>query len=53
MTLLGTLLVINVHLRDVCEELNLKNLQSIDSFEWYKQIKYYFIPDQEIEIDAL
>jgi len=36
MTLLGTLLVINVHLRDVLEELANKHLESLDSFEWYK-----------------
>jgi hypothetical protein len=42
MTLLGTLLVINVHLRDVIDEFIIKNVSNEDSFEWYKQIKYYW-----------
>jgi hypothetical protein len=36
MTLLGTLLVINVHLRDVIDEFISKNVSNEQSFEWYK-----------------
>ena len=36
MTLLGTLLVINVHLRDVIDEFIIKNVSNEQSFEWYK-----------------
>jgi hypothetical protein len=35
-TLLGTLLVINVHLRDVIDEFISKNVSNEQSFEWYK-----------------
>ena len=37
---LSTLIVINVHARDIIEELRDKDVVSIDQFEWISQMRY-------------
>lgn len=41
-TLLGALLTIDVHARDVTRSLISRNTQSLSDFEWTKQLRYYW-----------
>jgi dynein heavy chain len=39
---LGTLIIINVHCRDIIESLARKRVYGVDEFEWISQLRYYF-----------
>jgi dynein heavy chain, axonemal len=41
-TLLGALLTIDVHARDVTRQLLAKNTKSLTDFDWTKQLRYYW-----------
>ena len=41
-TLLGALLTIDVHARDVTRTLITKSVDSLSNFEWSKQLRYYW-----------
>lgn len=46
---LGTLIILEVHAREIVQEMHEKNINQIDQFEWQKQLRYYRKDDQ-IEI---
>ena len=46
-TLIGALLTIDVHARDVTRTIVAKNIASLHDFEWTKQLRYYW--DEEID----
>jgi len=46
-TLLGALLTIDVHARDVTRALVTKNVCSLSDFEWTKQLRYYW--DEKVD----
>lgn len=50
-TLLGALLTIDVHARDVVRAMVAKNVQSLSEFEWTKQLRYYWL-EQEDDVFA-
>ncbi|KAG5476406.1 hypothetical protein LSCM1_04109 [Leishmania martiniquensis] len=45
-TLVGTLIVLNVHNRDIVQKLSDEHVASVEDFEWYQQLRYYW------ELDA-
>ncbi len=38
---LGSLIVLDVHSKDVTKELALANVSDMDSFDWTSQLRYY------------
>jgi len=40
---LGSLIVIDVHQRDVLEQLIAQQVQSKEDFDWLAQMRYYFV----------
>ena len=46
-TLIGALLTIDVHARDVTRTLNAKGTSSLTDFDWTKQLRYYW--DEEVD----
>eukprot|EP00981_Chlorochromonas_danica_P006662 scaffold1447_cov165-Ochromonas_danica.AAC.8 len=42
---IGALVVMDVHNRDVVNELRLSNISSINDFDWLSQLRYYWNPD--------
>lgn len=45
--LLGALLTIDVHARDVIRSLVAKNIGNLSEFEWTKQLRYYWLEDED------
>ena len=43
---LSILIVISVHAKDIIESLYKLGVQSVDSFDWISQMRYYFNLDQ-------
>ncbi|TPP41138.1 Dynein heavy chain and region D6 of dynein motor family protein [Leishmania donovani] len=43
--LVGTLIVLNVHNRDIVHNLSDESVASVDDFAWYQQLRYYWEPD--------
>ncbi|CBZ27922.1 putative dynein heavy chain [Leishmania mexicana MHOM/GT/2001/U1103] len=43
--LVGTLIVLNVHNRDIVHNLSKESVSSVDDFAWYQQLRYYWEPD--------
>lgn len=41
------LITVDVHARDIIEELKADQVSSVNEFKWMKQLKYYW--DEEIE----
>lgn len=37
-----SLVTVDVHARDIIEELKVENVSSIQDFRWQKQLRYYF-----------
>merc|ERR1712196_405714 len=42
-----TIITVDVHSRDTVEDLNLKNVNDKDSFQWLKQLKFYWCKDDQ------
>ncbi|KAL7709827.1 dynein heavy chain cytosolic putative [Lotmaria passim] len=40
--LVGTLIVLNVHNRDIVQSLSSEGVTSLDDFAWYQQLRYYW-----------
>ncbi|KAG5501858.1 hypothetical protein JKF63_04128 [Porcisia hertigi] len=44
-TLVGTLIVLNVHNRDIVQKLSSECVTSVEDFAWYQQLRYYWETD--------
>ena len=47
-TLMGALLTIDVHARDVTRTLVSKEIKKLSDFDWTKQLRYYWAPSVHI-----
>lgn len=51
---LGTLIIINVHCRDIIETLARKKVYGIDEFEWISQLRYYYNEEfQQVNVQMI
>ncbi len=51
MITIGSLIVLDVHAKDVVEELMKSNISNIEAFEWVSQLWYYIQNNNELSME--